>query len=121
MRLYKQIVTRTLAENDEARNNQEFPIYNIYANIQLCATILGTRLPDSERTNELHQKYLKARLQGDNQKIKHYIQELKTQTIKDTIYIHTFLEQTKNLDIEDNTRTEAYHTDSVGLLAHEDI
>lgn len=119
MKLIKQVIMKSLSEYDEGRINKEFPVFKYYGMIQICSLVLGTPIPNSQRINELYRNYNIARRNGDKNKIRTNISQLKAEMIKDKVFIDRFNKKFENINIEDDSHINFYTKDSIGYLNSE--
>ena len=120
LRLIKQVVDQCLKEWDEARLNKEFRPDIIYRAITCCCIILRENewlTKNSNKINDINNKYFNAILNGDRQQILRYQLALKTEIIKDQVYISKFYDLFKNTFTEDDTKVNFYTKTSTGFLS----
>jgi len=109
-----------MQEYDEGRMNKKFPVYKYYQAIQICAMVLGEKLPNDKKLNTLYMLYNQARHKGDSQKIMRYISLLKVEMMKDKIYLDRFENKYRHINIEEETISGLYHPDGIGYLSYEE-
>lgn len=118
MRLIKQMIIKIMSEHDANRLNKRFEPYNYYQAIQLCTQINQTQL-NYQEINNLYQRLQKRMAENDQERIKILINQLKKEMNQDQTEYQTFLLLTQDINEEDDTKTDAWTKNSIGILSYQ--